>query len=588
MPELTLKQAIDLAWQHFAANDFTEAESICRQVLAIDPNFPDALNCLGMIALTLKHLDPAAELLGRAVQLAPQEPKFHHNLAEALVALDRLDEAVPYYERAIEAGNFPLTYTQLGNVLVHLGCLHDAVAMHRRAIELDPNFAQAHSNLGLTLQALGRCDEAIEKHRDALRINPSLHAVHSLLLYAMHLTTTHSPQEICDEHREWARRHTANLPVRTSHPNDRSPDRKLRIGYVSPELMDQPVGRFLLPLIENLDRSQFEVVCFSAASRFDLTSEKLSKHASAWHSITNLNDAQLDELIRTERIDILVDLASHTINNRLLAFARKPAPLQVTCIGYPDTTGLGAIDYRLVDAISDPPGMTDAFCTEKLVRLPRCFLCFSPPDAPPVAPLPALTNKFITFGSFNYFAKVSPEIIRIWARVLDAVPSSRLLIKSRYHLNDADRADAMQRMASHGLSERRVTILPRESNQQSHLSAYSQIDIALDTFPYNGTTTTCESLWMGVPVITLAGETHVSRVGASLLSACGLAIHAATTEDEYIQLAANLAADVSRLAHLRNSMRETLQNSDLMNGRAYADAVGNAYREMWREYCSRG
>ena len=318
----------------------------------------------------------------------------------------------------------------------------------------------------------------------------------------------------------------------------------------------------------------------------DETGERLARLTEAVRTTEGMADAAVTAMIEQDRIDILVDLAGHTENNRLTVFAFRPAPVQMTYLGYPDTTGLEAIDYRITDALSDPPGQTERFHSEQPLRLERCFLCYSPPvESPAVSPLPAVTAGYITFGSFNARTKITAEIVALWAGILKAVPGSRLLIKNRQLTDEALRVELITWLEGHGIIPQRVEMQGRTS-KAAHMNAYSRVDIALDTYPYNGTTTTCDALWMGVPVITRCGRTHVNRVGVSLLTAVGLESLVAENDDDYIARAVSLATDVARLRRIRINLRNSMRESPLCDRRDFVHAVEAAYRDAWKGWCS--
>ncbi len=316
--------------------------------------------------------------------------------------------------------------------------------------------------------------------------------------------------------------------------------------------------------------------------------DRLRSLSRSWYDVRSMSNHDLADRIRGNRIDILVDLTGHTGNNRLLTFTRKPAPVQVTYLGYPNTTGMPSINYRLTDAWVDPPGMTDSYYTEVLVRLPHGFLCYQAPSgSPDVGPPPCMERHQITFGSFNNLAKISPETITLWASILRAVPDSRLIVKNLSLQDETTRKQLHDKFLKYGVLTEQLELLPPEYQLSSHLAKYQQVDIALDTFPYNGTTTTCEAMWMGVPVITLAGNMHAGRVGISILSQLGLDECIAQTTDEYVAIAGKLAADKERLAELRGSLREKMSKSTLCDGAGFAQAIECAYREMWEKWCAR-
>jgi predicted O-linked N-acetylglucosamine transferase (SPINDLY family) len=361
----------------------------------------------------------------------------------------------------------------------------------------------------------------------------------------------------------------------------------LRIGYVSPDFVHHAVSYFVEPVLAAHNRAQIEVFCYADAPVADATTARLRGLSDQWRDIAPLNDAQVAELIRSDKIDILVDLAGHTARHRLLVFARRPAPIQLTWIGYPNTTGLETIDSRLTDAISDPLGQTEVFHTEKLVRLPEVFSCYKPSDqAPAVSELPAVKNGYVTFGSFNHFAKINPAVLDLWARLMVRLPSSRLFLKARSLADPETATGVRETFKRHGVAANRLTLCSDELSVAAHQSLYHGVDIALDPFPYNGTTTTCEALWMGVPVITLAGQTHVSRVSASLLTHLGRPEWIAHSEDGYIEKCAALAADLPRLAELRANQREQMRLSPVCDAPRFTAQLEATYRELWRQRCA--
>jgi protein O-GlcNAc transferase len=439
--------------------------------------------------------------------------------------------------------------------------------------------------LGSALKSLGLLDEAIEEFREAIRIKPEYKDAHNNLVFAVQFHPDYEAGAVREEIARCNARHAqppGNL-IRP-HGNDRNPDRRLRIGYVSADFRNHSVSQFLLPLFEKHDHSQCEVFCFSDVLKQDGMTVRLRARVDHWQSICGWTDDRVADRIRDQKIDILVDLSGRTAGNRLGVFGRKPAPVQVSYLGYPGTTGLKTIDYRMTDAIADP---ADEVPGDRVFRLPVCNWCFGAPEnAPEVGPLPAESAGSITFGTFNNFAKVLPGVMDLWARILNAVPSSRLIIKSR-GVNERSVRERVHRFfTARGVDENRVELRGRDVSAAAHLAGYNEIDIALDTFPYHGTTTTCEALWMGVPVVTLAGNAHFSRVGVSLLTNLGHPEWVADSADRYFEIAAGLAKDLPRLTELRKSLRERMAASSLMDAARFARDMEAAYREMWREWCA--
>ncbi len=387
-------------------------------------------------------------------------------------------------------------------------------------------------------------------------------------------------------HRAWDDAHgkPARLFARP-FANDRAPERRLRVGYVSPDFRRHAVSIFFLPFLGAHDRANFDIACYSDWHRPDENTETIRGLSNLFRHVHAVDDDALAEMIRRDGIDILVDLAGHQPSSRMLMFASKPAPVQVSWLGYPGTTGLSAIDWRISDAVCDPPE-DDALSSERVLRLPGFHAYVGPVESLPVTPLPAASGP-ITFGSFNYLAKLSDTTLRLWARVLAAVPDSRLLLKGSYAVDEPTREMYRARFLAAGLPADRFEIVPRSPTVIEHLELYGRIDIALDPAPYCGTTTTCEALWMGVPVLTLKGDRHAARVGASLMQQVGLPDFVAASADEYVAHAVRWAQDRAALAELRAALRARMQASPLCDVTGLARNIADGYRMMWRDWCAR-
>jgi predicted O-linked N-acetylglucosamine transferase (SPINDLY family) len=564
---------------------------LLQSAFSKQPHYAVTQNNLGNALRDKGQIDEAIAAYREAIALRPDYAEAHSNLGRILADGGRIDEAIAAYHQAIAISpNLAEAHSNLGNILRDTGQFDQALDACKRAIAIRPNFATAHNNLGNLLKDQGEVDEAVAAYRTAITLKPTFAEAHSNLVYALHFHPGYDSQSIAEEHRRWNRRHAEPLAKCTSsHANDRTPDRRLRIGYVSADFRDHVVGRNLLPLYLHHDHRQFEITCYAQVARPDAITREFQQNADCWRNIMGLTDEQLAGQVIEDRIDILVDLSGHTAGNRLLVFARKPAPVQASYLGYPGTTGLSAIDYRITDALADPPGLTDHLQSERLRRLPQTNWCFAaPPDSPPVGPLPASGRGYVTFGSFNNFAKVTEPMLQAWGRILHHTPRSRLLLKAAGLASASARDRVCRQFAAQGIDPDRLDLRGRERDQQGHLALYGEMDIALDTFPYHGTTTTLEALWMGVPVITLAGQTHVSRVGVSLLSNVGLPELIAKTTHEYERAAVELGNNPQRVAALRLGMRERMRASPLMNAREFAGNVEAAYREMWRIWCESG
>lgn len=615
------------AGEHFLAGRLGDSERLCRQAIQQHPDSPDAWDLLGLLAMRAGRSEPAVECHLRAVRLDPSRAAFHVHLADANRMAHKLDLAIAGYRAALRldprAGGALLNLGaalaasgradeaadawraavaldpddaealwNLANLSSQLGRFADTVAYSQRALRLVPGRAALLSNLGIAYEQQGRLDDAIACFREALAASPHHELSFSNLLRDLSAHATAPPGEVFAEHVRWGDAFAAPLRAHhRPHGNDPSPDRRLRIGYVSPDFRDHAVASFVEPILAGHDRERFEVFCYSAAPRIDAVTKRLQAYGQAWRNIVGVADAAAAEMVRRDAIDILVDLAGHTAGHRLLLMARRPAPVQVTYLGYPNTTGLKEIDYRVTDALADPPGEADALHSERLVRLPRCGWCYRPPDdAPPVAAEPPSDRRDgrITFGSFNAHAKTSPQTVAAWAAVLRAAPGSRLLLKA-YALGESDtRQLLLKRFADAGIGAERLDLRGPTATRAEHLAAYGEVDVALDPFPYNGTTTTCEAMWMGVPVVTLAGRSHIARVGVSLLSAVGLGDLVASSPEQYVATATALAADAARRQELRRNLRATMAASPLCDGAAMTRALEAAYRAMWQKWCSAG
>jgi predicted O-linked N-acetylglucosamine transferase (SPINDLY family) len=561
-----------------------EAIAAYHRAVALEPGQAWTHANLGNAWNGQGRLDEALAAYQHALHLDPGLGEVHSNLGTVLQELGRTAEAVSAYQRALELKpDHPQAYHNLGCALHVAGRLDEAVAAFERAIQLDPGYAEPYNALGNVFKDQGRIDEALASFRTALERKPGFLAAASNLLYTLHFHPDADGPTLLAAHRLWASRYAEPLAVEIQpHPNNRDPDRGLRVGFVSPDFRDHPLARSLLPWFPHVDRRSIELVCYSDVRVADGGTERLRGQADTWRETRGLGDAELAALIRADAIDILVDLAQHTASNRLLVFARKPAPVQVTMLGMPGTTGLTTMDYRLTDHHLDPPGPSDGHYEERSIRLPRCYWCYEPrEDAPTVGPLPAERRGFVTLGCLNQFAKVSRPALELWARILRSVPGARLLI----HCQPGRHLEAVRRLFDDaGVAPDRVEFVGRVPHAE-YLTRYQDIDLGLDPFPYGGGVSTMDALWMGVPVITLAGRTAVGRAGASILANVGLPELIARTPEEYLARAVAWAQDRARLCQLRSGLRERMRASPIMDGRQYAAGMEAAFRKMWRSWC---
>lgn len=508
----------------------------------------------------------------------------HHPLAvhlergRELRLEDRLEESLQHFEAALRLDpGCARAHAGYGGTLARLGQMSRAMDAYREALRIQPTQPRVYGALANLYMEQGRADRAAYCLRQAVAQEPDDEILRSNLLYTMNFDGATSPEELFREHHEFGKR-LGDLPALT--PRWR-PKRSLKVGYVSGDFCDHPVSYFFEPLLENHRRRAFEVTLYSSTPNPDFVTSRLRHLAAHWRDVRADSDEELADIVRRDGIDILVDLAGHTSIARLGTFARKPAPVQVSGIGYPNTTGLSTIDYRITDEWADPPGMTERWHTEKLIRLPRGFNCFRAPDSSPaVTKAPCLRGGAITFGSCAKPAKWNQAVVQAWAEILRQVPGSRLLL--HHSTAVGNQPHILEDFLSHGIDPQRIAITG-PLDWSAHWEWFHQLDLALDPFPYHGTTASCETLWMGVPFVTLAGSTHVARVGVSLLTRIGLERFVARTVGEYIALAVGLAADPPSLANLRSGMRRRMRNSSLMDGSGYTRSLEDAYRKMWAE-----
>lgn len=589
-----------------------EALDAFRQAIAHRPEFPLPYNNLGQALSARREFAAAIPVLQKALELDPHFPQAWYNLGNALQATGDFAEAVAAYRRAIERRpDFFEARQNLGNALQGLGDFAGAETAYRQALKLRPDSIDARINLGAVLRTIGKVDEsiailretlglqsdspiawcnlgnalkdtgdlsgAIDCYRRAVELQPDDHISHSNLVFSLHYHPDYDAAAILREAVRWNARHAQPL-AREIETGDPSPatDRRLRVGYLGADFRDHCQSLFTIPLLSHHDRGQFEIFCYAGVPRGDALTDRLRNSVDVWRNIHGSTDRQAADLIRNDRLDLLVDLTMHMSNGRPLVLARKPAPIQVAWLAYPGTTGLSTMDYRLTDPYLDPPGESDWHYSERSVRLPETFWCYDPlANEPAPNSLPAAENGGITFGCLNNFCKLTPATIGLWSQVLARVPESRLLLLAPA---GAHRQRILDEFHRHN-AQARVEFVPYQPREQ-YLRLYHQIDLCLDTFPYNGHTTSLDAFWMGVPVVTRIGTTVVGRAGFSQLCNLGLRELAADSDERFIEIASDLARDHKRLAELRSSLRERMQRSPLMDAPRFARNVEAAYREM--------
>jgi len=606
-----------------AAGRLEEAKNAFQRALGIRPNYPKAENNLGNVLKALGRLDEAVAAYHRAIALQPGyanaeynlgtvlqaqgklddavaayrralncEPEFQEalrNLGAALHASGRSDQAVDFYRRALQKNPASVeAENNLGAALAELGQMTSAIGSYRRAIALRPTFVEAWSNLGNVQKDSGRIEESIESYHEAIRLNDKFVAASSNLCFAEQYRAGVTIERLTQVHDDWDRRHGVDLKA-TWKPftNSRDPERPVRIGFVSPDLGLHPVGYLLVRILENLDASALPVYCYSNRPRKDELTNRLEKLSAGWRDVQAINDEELADLIRRDEIDILIDLAGHTAGNRLQAVARKPAPMQASWIGYVGPCGLSAVEYLIADhqLVTDE---TLPRYRERVIRLPTVWASFqAPTEAPPIAELPARKNGFVTFGSFNNPAKLNPEVIATWSEILSQVTNSRLLLKFRGLADPGVQDYFREQFQNNGIDPNRVEF-QGVSTFADMLKLYnSTIDIALDPFPFNGGTTSMISLWMGVPVLTLPGDTLPGRQSFALLKTLGIEETIGRDRKDYVERAVSLANNLDHLAELRRTLRPRFAESPMLDGARLAKEFAVAIRDAWRERVKR-
>lgn len=611
-----LQQAVEL----HRAGRLAEAEVLYRQARAGAPKNFDALHLSGTLAFQQGRIEPALDLLTRALRQDPRSAPCHMRLGLALLADNRPADAEKHLRRALKLKpDFEDAWENLAYCLKVQDRLAEALECHRRVVTLNPRGARGWSNQGLTLLLIDRLREALDCQDRALALDPAYaparfgraqtlhrsnriaeaiaeygrfleaepghHQARSYRLVALQYLDSWTREQVFAEHVTFGRMVGAFPAPALPHTPD--PDRRLRLAILSPDLRTHSCAFFLEPLLRHLDRSRFDVLLYHDHIREDAVTARLRALAGTWRKFVSQPDAVVERTIRTDQPDILIDLSGHaSIVSRLPLFARRLAPVQISYLGYPDTTGLPAMDYRFTDPVADPEPDADQFATERLVRFaPTAWAYLPPPAAPAPEPPPCTRGRPFTFGCFNNPSKISDTTLRLWSAILRAVPGSRLLLKGQGFDDPAIREHFQRQCAAAEMPPDRVVLAGRTNGVAEHLACYHQVDVALDPFPYHGTTTTCEALWMGVPVVTLRGDRHLSRVGASLLTAVGHPEWIAANPDDYPAIAARLASEPSLLATLRTGMREEMLRSPLMDHAGQAARFGDALRRCWQEWC---
>ncbi len=563
-----------------------DAEVSYRRAIALNPEHAEAYCSLGMVLSSKGRFKEAEVNCRRALDIKPVYADAHCVLGIIFLKTKKLDEAAASLRWAlqIEPG-FVEVYNNLALVLKEMGNINEAIITCQKAVEIKPDFAEAHNNLGTFYLSIGQVNQSIQCLRKALEHKPDYALAHSNLIFTQDLSADMTMLELQDERRKWDAIHGSPFYGRWFHENKPDPDRKLRIGYISADFRTHSAPFVFGGMLMHYDATQFDVFAYSNYSEKDELTEKFQKSVTLWRDIFGMSDDEVARIIREDKIDILVDLSGHSAGNRLLVFAMKPAPIQVTAWGYAAGTGMRAMDALFSDSVFVPPSERKYYAEE--VRYLPCAISFSPfGQLPAVNPLPALSSKGITFGSFNRLSKNSEASYHVWSEILKASPGSRMVIKN-HELNDEDtRSRVMLNFINAGIDPARIILLGGTSRFE-HLSAFNQIDIALDPFPHGGGVTALEGLMMGVPMVSLRWPSLTGRISASIMTALNLTDWIAETEEEYVELALLKAKDLESLSALRQHLRDILESSVVGDQVAYARVAEHEYRTLWREWCEK-
>lgn len=560
-----------------------EAAAALGQAVALKPDFAEAYNMLGMAFINLEKPEEAIKAFSKLLTIKPDHAEAHYKIGKIFEERGKLKEAVYALEKAIKIKpDYVEAYNSLGNAYFKENRYEDALNAIYRALEINPRHANAYNNLGFILLGLGRIDESIDARKKAVAYNPRSAKFHASLVFALNYQPGITQEEQFKESLRWAEKNAKTYPmVDAVFQNPAKGDRKLKIGYVSADFREHAMAFFIEPLLKSHNRKKFEVYLFSNSLKVDEVTERMKLLADHYYDIAGKKDGEVVEQIRQAEIDILVDLSGHTAENRIEVFAQKAAPVQVSWLGYANTTGLSEIDYLLCDSIVIPEGQ-EQYYSETLVRLPQTFCCFQPLiEAPDIGDVPARKSGQVTFGCLNNLIKINDEVIGLWAQVLQAVPDSRLLMMGKAAFaEEFVRKRYLKLFNESGIDGSRIEMMPYLP-LEDFLAECNNIDIALDPFPFNGNTISCHTMWMGVPVITLPGDRYASRMGASVMNNLGLTDLVAVDKKHYVQIAQTLAENIDYLALLRKELRERMLSSPICDAQSFAQNVEAAYQQMW-------
>ncbi|NOZ37745.1 MAG: tetratricopeptide repeat protein [Gammaproteobacteria bacterium] len=575
---------IELADTYKQKENYQRALAIYQTALKVGGWSTHLYASIGDTCHKLGDYGAATTTYKKALENSPKDAAIHNALGFVFLDAFRYDEAITCFKQAIKLNPALIrAHNNLGCAWQASGNFDEAQRAFSDALVIDPRYVTALCNLASLHKDQGLIEKAVKAYRRAYEMEPDNRNIQDNYLTVLNYSDTLSRKEVYEEHRRIGRRIELNVPqVRHGADFNSKSSGPLKIGYLSPDFNDHAVASFILPVLRSHNHQQVTIYCYYNRNPTDHVTEQIKGLADYWRPIASMNDATVARLIQQDGIDILVDLAGHTAGGRLGVFARKPAPVQVAWIGYPNTTGLSAMDFRITDLNADPPGETEQYYTETLMHMPKLFSVYSPPSKyPPVSVLPMSRNGYVTYGCFNNIAKLSDSVVDTWSHLLREVPDSRLMLKYKGLASENLQNSLRCRFSDCGINGNRLILCGGDASRYDHLQRYGEVDIALDVFPYNGTTTTCEALWMGVPVVGLKGDHHASRVTFSIMKTLGLGRYIGTSQQEYIEVASSLASDVDDLKSLREYLRENMQESPITDSQHFTRHLESKFLEMW-------
>ena len=581
---MTIEKTFDLAVQNHKKNNFQVAENLYKEVLKINPNHFGSIFLLGTLSIKIKNFDRAIQLLNQAILIQPNHAQSHNNLGVVFVELGEVQKAISCYQKAISIQpNYADAHYNLGNVLDKLNKHQEAIICYEKVIQINPNYVAAHYNQGNALKELGEFKKAISCYQKAINSKHNYAPAYNNMLFTLlYMEKTDSKYYLSKTREFRSSLKPINDDLLLKYQFNIKP-KKLRIGFVSGDFREHPVGFFLLDTLNHLKNNDLELIAYSNSQIEDSLSIKLKSHFTIWHEIASQSNMDVINKIRKDGIHVLVDLSGHSEKNRLPIFINKPAPVQVSWVGYPGSTGIPEIDYLIGDPFVTPENMNGHF-TEKIFRLPNIWVCFTAPDFDvQISDLPVIKNGYVTFGSFNHLSKINDEVISLWSKILKSIPKSKIFLKTKQLNNSYLKEKIISKFKENGINLNSI-ILEEGTSRSKLLNSYNKVDIALDPFPYSGGVTSLEAIWMGVPVLTKKGFRFVSHTTESINHNSGMSDWVANDENEYVTKAIKFSTNLELLTGINKSLRQVALESPLFNSTLFAKQLNNAFWEMWNNF----